>query len=1123
MVRHEDRVGHGTHGAGTAAGNGRATGNGVPAGTYIGMAPEADLIVVNAERRTDAGFWETDLLTALNFIDQKAAELGKPYVVNLGLGTPLGAHDGTDLLELAIDNLTGPGKPGKVAVIASGVEGDRHIHAAGAVERMKRKYLDFEVPAAPEGYYAVTWVDLWYSGSDSFVATWQRPDGYIYDKVLYPGEPSYCAYPADVTHFTCLTSSTNNPNNGDKEITLVLYATARWKGRWSLLLSEISMTDGRFHAWTTGAEFTSDIDDTMRLRVPGTSRNAITVGAYTTKNSWTDVDGNPHSISAPIGDLATFSGGGPTRDGRLKPEITAPGQVIGSSYSSGAARWPVYSMFPSSQYVLRDGQHAVASGTSFSTVHVTGAAALLLEARPQLDAAQVKSLLTRHARADTFTGTVPNNRWGYGKLNVLGAVAELLPPTPTATSTPTPSATATRTPTATPSPTPPATRTPPRTVTPTATATRTSTPTLTPTATQTLSPSTPTQTSSPTPPPTVTPTATTGPGAGVSLVIVPANITVGVNAIFCLDAQAQAGIQPVDTAELHLRFDPAIFRVVDANGNPGNQVTPGTALPTVLENRVDNAIGTIDFTATKLGGSVTGTFTLATMCFKALAETSTQGSLVRYEATSAVFYQSRDVTGSRAGSQVMVQAGGLRGRVGWQGRTSPERLQGQSVQLSLYTPGAPPGTAPVALATATLDGAGNFQVTGLPAGLYDVTVKGSQTLSTRRRNLALPVTGEPVNFCTMPSGDANGDDRVAGADLSLLAAAYGRRSGEPGYDPRPDFSGDGQVSGADLSLLASNYGRTGPIDCATQAAPALATPEHSADDSVGDEMGQATPRVTLRIEPASVRLAPGEVVTLTLLAMAGSLPLDTVELHLSFDPALLQVVDSSGAPATALTPGPTLPTVIENRVDQNTGRIDYGATILGGSTSGTFTVATGRFKLLADTPGTLLRYLSDSNAFYQGESPGVTLEDAQLRSQSKAFLPLVMKVYPPVPDVPVLNSIRPPAIFTSSAWPWATRLPRQALKSWPAPSAQVPFTPLPRASSDSAPTMQTTPTPRPRMAILPSPSMWAKPAPRATSVPVPSTVVSACATATTARTARAATSTITRIRLFISTPRTAHF
>lgn len=272
----------------------------------------------------------------------------------------------------------------------------------------------------------------------------------------------------------------------------------------------------------------------MRVSIPGTARNAITVGAYVTKDEWTDVNGTPRrctgilsaSTCAPdVGDLAAFSSNGPTRDGRQKPEIVAPGQMIASTYSSDAPSGSLFSMFPSDEWIVEDGRHGVSMGTSFAAPHVTGAVALLLEVDPSLDANRIRDLLTSAARRDDFARGLPNDEWGYGKLDVYAALQQVVPPpspTPTATQTPTPTPTQTQTPT----PTVPATSArvgivylplvlrnlvgvvPPPTATPTPTATATSSPSPPPTVTSEPPTRTPTLSLTPTPATTATPTPT---------------------------------------------------------------------------------------------------------------------------------------------------------------------------------------------------------------------------------------------------------------------------------------------------------------------------------------------------------------------------------------------------------------------------------------------------------------------------------------------------------------------------------------------------------------------------------------------------------------------------------------
>ncbi|MCI4459225.1 MAG: S8 family serine peptidase, partial [Thermocrinis sp.] len=87
---------------------------------------------------------------------------------------------------------------------------------------------------------------------------------------------------------------------------------------------------------------------------------------------------------------------GPTRDGRLKPEVVAPGYyVLGPEAGT-------------SDYIQM-------AGTSMASPVVAGLVALILEANPNLDVNEVRGILSSQALSDGFTGSLPNNIYGYGK------------------------------------------------------------------------------------------------------------------------------------------------------------------------------------------------------------------------------------------------------------------------------------------------------------------------------------------------------------------------------------------------------------------------------------------------------------------------------------------------------------------------------------------------------------------------------------------------------------------------------------------------------------------------------------------------------------------------------------
>lgn len=406
-VRMRDECGHGTHVTGVAAGNGAGGKLELPAGTFVGMAPEADIVAVRIFGPTCESLEaDIDLVQALQFIDQKAAELGHPYVINLSLGTQVGPHDGTSLEELAIDNLVGPGRPGKAVVISAGNDGGWPVHATASFGPPGSPNQSVTIKASQFGSKASIF-DFWFDGRDTFTV------------VVEGGGLA----PEDISDQIML-----NPLNGSKRL---LFMTDR-KPFFTITISGQAVVSGRVDGWINGdAIFSDHVDLTSLVSIPGTARRAVTVGAHVTKNQWTDILGRTWSLitNSSIGDLASFSSPGPTRDARIKPELTAPGRVIGSALTEDAHPDAPgnTSIFPDQSFVLRDGVHAISEGTSFSAPHVSGAVALLFQKNSRLDADLARGILTSSTRTDLFTGQVPNSTWGFGKLDAASAVTPAAP------------------------------------------------------------------------------------------------------------------------------------------------------------------------------------------------------------------------------------------------------------------------------------------------------------------------------------------------------------------------------------------------------------------------------------------------------------------------------------------------------------------------------------------------------------------------------------------------------------------------------------------------------------------------------------------------------------------------
>lgn len=388
--READTLGHGTHVIGIATGNGSASDY-----EYVGMAPEANLIIVKTT------FYETDVLDGISYIQQKAASLSEPCVINLSIGQHLDPHDGTSDFSKGLDNASGTGK---IIVGAAGNEAYDGIHASGNVTQGSQTLKAFDVPHNESEVI----IDIWYSGTDSMNIRLVTPTC---------GNTGWVA-PNENQDFRnacgniAVSSLQKNPNNGDNEILVIIENPSA--GRWNFSLQGSSITNGRFDAWiddvVTSATFV-DSDSSITLTDVGSTTRVISVGSYVTRPLYQD---DPLA-----GNISTFSSHGPRRscstcEDVLKPDIAAPGQWIMSALSGDYVQ-------EIGEVTDSSGEYIMFQGTSMASPHVAGAVALMLQAKPTITPEEIKYYLLPTAKVDQYTGSVPNYVWGYGKLDAYDA------------------------------------------------------------------------------------------------------------------------------------------------------------------------------------------------------------------------------------------------------------------------------------------------------------------------------------------------------------------------------------------------------------------------------------------------------------------------------------------------------------------------------------------------------------------------------------------------------------------------------------------------------------------------------------------------------------------------------
>lgn len=415
------RHSHATHVASIAAGRKSGVAKGFDIAGVLLSLPDSDL-----ERRLS--FYDsTRIAHAIDYLFKLGDEQGYDAVsINISLGTNGHAHDGSAPICRWIDSaLTEPGRCVSVSAGNAGqsdplYDGDigyvmGRIHTAGRIGANGLEDLvHWQVVGNGIEDVSENELEIWYPPQDRF-AVQLKPPGGDWLEVVEPAE--YLENQMlDDGSFYSVYNDLYHEDNGHNTISVFLspflsqVVKGVRAGVWTVRLIGRDIRDGRYHAWIERDDprrvgrvgereywrfpsyftRTSNVDNTS-INTLACAHNVLGVG---------NCNGRENTVNA-------TSSQGPTRDGREKPDICAPGTDI--SAASGF-----------------DGgdKYIEMSGTSMASPYVAGAAALMLSHEPRLTAAQICGILRRTA----YPLPVRTYEWqddaGFGKIQIDRCIKE---------------------------------------------------------------------------------------------------------------------------------------------------------------------------------------------------------------------------------------------------------------------------------------------------------------------------------------------------------------------------------------------------------------------------------------------------------------------------------------------------------------------------------------------------------------------------------------------------------------------------------------------------------------------------------------------------------------------------
>lgn len=430
---------HGSHTLGTAAGSGYNS-------KYRGIAYDSDICLVSnytgdlnemiSEEESYKYTYATDVL-GFKYIFDYAQSVGKPCVISFSEG---GVQDlyGDDILYYEmINRLVGPG---------------RIIVASAGNNNLEPSFIHKPKGLESTGTFLERWGNMFYFMADtdkemdsrlvlygterdtlSVSTQWlcQQPDSLAFDTLSVDGVEYtfiFGAYP-----------SCYDPGR------LVVDYVVKGPDRMGMssgipISAEFMGADADIRVYKVLGNFVGrSVNPSLNageyshnINSPSSSPDVISVGATAYTTSFTDTNGVTHTYDfGSNGTVASFSSVGPTVDGRIKPDVMAPGaNIISSSNSYFFELNPDTDLFSDvvDEYTY-DGRTyywKADTGTSMSSPAVGGAIALWLEAKPDLTREEIMEVFAHTCRHPDDTMSYPNTLYGYGQIDVYRGLQYIL-------------------------------------------------------------------------------------------------------------------------------------------------------------------------------------------------------------------------------------------------------------------------------------------------------------------------------------------------------------------------------------------------------------------------------------------------------------------------------------------------------------------------------------------------------------------------------------------------------------------------------------------------------------------------------------------------------------------------